>query len=572
MPISRFGRPLPAYALALLFLLFINGCNNPTEDKNLRGAIGEKAMVVSAHPLATQVGLDILKAGGNAVDAAIAVQFALAVVYPRAGNIGGGGFMLLRHQDGSTDALDFREKAPGKAHRDMYLGENGEVIEGLSFSGHLAAGVPGTVDGMITAHQKYSSMPFHSLVQPAIDLALNGFALTDKEAKSLNAKKEEFVKFNKIAPEFLMTKTWKAGDIIHMNDLGHTLERVRDLGRAGFYEGETAQLIVDEMTRGDGIISLEDLAGYQSVWRQPVAFGFRGYRVISMPLPSSGGIVLSQMLQMVSNYPLEEWEKYDARTVHLMAEAERRAYADRATHMGDADFFDAPVAMLTDSAYIQQRFANFDPEKASASEDIAAGQLLAAQSEETTHYSIVDPMGNAVSVTTTLNGSYGSKVVVSGAGFLLNNEMDDFSIKPGFPNYYGLVGGEANAIVPQKRMLSSMTPTIVEKQGKLFMVVGSPGGSTIITSVFQNILNVTMHGYSMQASVNAKRFHHQWLPDQITIEKGAFNEGLRDQLQNMGHQIKERSAIGRVDAILVLENGHLEGGADPRGDDTAAGF
>lgn len=558
----------------LLFVLFISlGCSS--RNLSEQGLITDQAMVVSAHPLASAVGVDILRRGGTAADAAIAVELALAVVYPDAGNIGGGGFMVLRKFDGSTDALDYREEAPSAAHRDMYLDEEGEPIQYLSLSGHLAPGVPGTVDAMVQLHDKYGTMPWEELVQPAVDLAAKGFPLTKKEARKFNEHRDAFKEHNTIMPEFaLKDRRWREGDTIRLEDLAATLQRIRDQKRAGFYEGVTAELIVEEMERGGGIITKEDLANYRAIWREPVTGNFQDYKVISMPPPSSGGIALIQLLTISEEYPLDEWGRSTANTTHLMIEAERRVYADRVELMADPAYYDVPREGLLDKDYIVQRMDDFSLDKATDSDKISAGEPYPYESQNTTHYSIVDPMGNAISATTTLNTTFGSKVFVGGAGFLLNNQMNDFSIKPGYPNVYGLVEGEANTIAPGKRMLSSMTPTIMEKEGELFMVVGSMGGSTIITTVYQIILNVTVHGLPAQGAVNAGRFHHQWKPDWVLSEWGALGAGTSMRLWFKGHKIVPRvgGTIGRAEAIVVMPDGRLQGGADPRGDDVADGF
>ncbi|WP_390904946.1 gamma-glutamyltransferase [Xanthocytophaga flava] len=540
--------------------------------QHTKGVTAKHAMVVSAHPEASRVGVEILKKGGNAVDAAIAVQFALAVVYPVAGNIGGGGFMVYRLKDGSTGTLDYREKAPAAAFEKMYQDSAGNVIQGLSINGHLAAGVPGAVDGMAEAHKKLGTLPWKDLVQPSIDLARNGVILTEKEANSLNNAKENFIKYNTHTPYLVREKPWQKGDTLFHPALALTLERIRDLGREGFYSGETANMIVREMQTANGIISLEDLRNYHAVWRDPMIGDYKGYKIISMPPPSSGGVALLQLLKMMENAKLRKWGWQQPNTVHWMAECERRVYADRASHLGDPDFYKVPVVDLLNANYLQERLQTIQMDHATPSNEIKAGMFARNESDQTTHFSIVDAQGNAVSITTTLNGGFGSKVVVKEAGFLLNNEMDDFSAKPGVPNLYGVVGGVANAVQPGKRMLSSMTPTIIEKKGKLYMVVGTPGGSTIITSVFQNILNVLEHKMGMQESVSAKRFHHQWLPDAIMAEKGAFSEEARKALEAKGHKITEVNGIGRVDAILIRKKHKMEGGADPRGDDTAIGY
>ncbi len=556
--------------IVLLAICFV-GCTSQTKKEKITGKLAESAMVVSAHPLASKVGVDILKKGGNAVDASIAVQFALAVVYPVAGNIGGGGFMLLRLASDSVAALDYREKAPAAATPAMYIGETGELVEGLSTEGHLASGIPGTVAGLAEAHAKFSKLPWKDLVQPAIDLARNGFALTKNEAEGLNEIQKDLVRLNTISPDFLLKEEWKEGDLIYWIDLANTLELIRDNGKAGFYEGKTADDLVAEMTRGKGIITHDDLKNYQAVWRKPITGFYKGYKITSMPPPSSGGIALMQLLKSVEPFPIAEWGWNSAKTTHLMTEAERRVYADRAAHLGDPDFFNVPVDMLLDSVYTAMRMQSFDMNMATPSTSIKEGSLT-GESDQTTHLSVVDKEGNAVSVTTTLNGGYGSTVIVDGSGFFMNNEMDDFSAKPGTPNMYGVIGGEANKILPHKRMLSSMTPTIVEQDGKLLMVVGTPGGSTIITSVFQTILNVLEHNMTMQEAVTAKRIHSQWFPDMVFNEIHALTNEDSLSLVKLGHSFKARRGIGRVDAILIRKDGKLEGGADPRGDDTAEGY
>ncbi|MDM1297331.1 gamma-glutamyltransferase [Empedobacter falsenii] len=532
----------------------------------------KNGVVVTAHPEASKVGVEILKKGGNAIDASIAVQFALAVVYPNAGNIGGGGFLVYRDAKGKTDALDYREKAPLKASEDMYWDKNGNAITDLSLYGQFAAGVPGTVDGMVKAHEKYGKLNWKELVQPAINLAQKGFKITKQQASELTNKHNDFVKYNSKTNALTSKSSWKEGDLLVQKDLANTLKLIQQKGRAGFYEGKTADLIVREMKRGNGIISHEDLKEYQSVWRTPVSGNYKGFKVISMPPPSSGGIALVSLFQSIEDYSINKWGFQADSTIQVMVEAERRVYADRAEHLGDPDFIKVPQKQLLDKSYNVNRMKDFSFDKATPSSVIKAGEIIGKESMETTHYVIVDKDGNAASVTTTLNNSYGSLVVVEGAGFLLNDEMDDFSVKPGTPNLYGLVGGKANAIEPSKRMLSSMTPSILEKDGKLFMVVGTPGGSTIITSVFQSILNVVDFGMTMQEAVAAPRFHHQWLPDQIDYEPNAISENVRESLKQKGYTLKERKPYGRVEGILVNTDGTYQAGADPRGDDKAVGY
>lgn len=534
-------------------------------------ATGDSAMVVTAHPMATKTGVEILRAGGNAVDAAVAVQFALAVVYPQAGNIGGGGFSVYRSKTGEVSALDYREKAPSAAYEKMYLDSLDDVIPDRSRLGVLAAGVPGTVDGMWELHKKYGKLPWKDLLAPAIELAEKGFQMTQKEADGLNAERNNFLHYSKpIIPAFVTQQKWEFRDWLIQKDLGTTLRAIADQGRDGFYTGGVAALIVKTMEKNHGMMTMEDLANYHSVWRAPLEFDYKKMHVITMPPPSSGGILLQQLLGIMEMHKLKSLGFHTAASIHLMAEAERRAYADRAEHMGDPDFWKVPVKQITSKSYLKERMKDFDATKASPSNTIVAG--IPKESEETTHYSIVDAEGNAISVTTTLNDSYGSRAVVAGAGFILNNEMDDFSVKPGAPNLYGAVGGKANAIQANKRPLSSMTPTIVTHKDKVWMVVGTPGGTTIPTSVFQTIVNVAEFDLPLPEALNAGRFHHQWLPDQISVETGKLPEEVLNQLKSMGHTIAPREQIGRVEAIVRLPNGDWQGGADPRGDDSAKGF
>jgi gamma-glutamyltranspeptidase / glutathione hydrolase len=526
--------------------------------------------VVSAHPLASKVGTEILKRGGNAFDAAIATQLALAVVYPAAGNIGGGGFMVARTGKGELLSLDYREKAPGNAHRDMYIDKDGKARTDLSQNGHLSSGVPGTVAGLF-ATLKYAKLPMAVLIQPAIELAEKGFALTKSEAASLNGIQASLKKYNSVMPVFVKTIPWKAGDTLIQKDLANTLMRIRDKGKAGFYEGETASLIETEMKRGNGIITKEDLKNYEAAYREPHVFDYRGYKVVTMPMPSSGGVLLNQMLGMVEDKPLSSYGFLSAQSVQLMTEVERRAFADRAEYMGDADFYKVPVKKMVSEDYLKERMKDYQQGVAGSSKIIQPGTMPAKESEETTHISVIDKDGNAVAVTTTLNNGFGSRTVVGGGGFFLNDEMDDFSIKPGVPNMFGAVGGEANAIMPGKRMLSSMSPTLVLKSGQPYLVVGTPGGTTIPTSVFQTIVDIIDFGMSTEDAVNKPKFHHQWLPDELQVEKD-FPMPLRDSLKKMGYTIVSRGNIGRTDVIKVLPDNTFEAVADNRGEDAAEGW
>ena len=555
-----------------LYIAVVVSCTNHNIPISNSGMTAIHAMVSSAHPLSSSVGLDILMNGGNAIDAAIATHFALSVVYPQAGNIGGGGFAIIRMNDGTINSLDFREKAPALALRDMYLNADGQLYDLHSTHGHMASGVPGTVDGMFALHQKYGTLPMAELIEPSIEMAHKGYALTHLSAELLNTKQEEFQIYNRWSTPYHNDQIWKAGDTIRQPDLVQTLKHILSKGRNGFYEGIVADQIVAEMQSGNGLISHADLKNYQSVWRKPVTGHYREHQIISMAPPSSGGVALIQLLQGTEGYPIADWGHNTHKTIHLMAELERRVYADRATYLGDPDFIDIPIEQLLDSLYNQQRYAGVSFDKATPSVLVSSGEIPPSESPETTHLSVVDANGNAVAITTTLNSSFGNKIMVKGAGFFLNNEMDDFSSKPGSPNQFGLIGGEANAIAPQKRMLSSMTPTIVTYKDQLKMVVGTPGGSTIITSVYQTLLNVIDHGMGMQEAVNAKRVHHQWYPDEIRVETDALTENVQTDLEQLGHQLRIIDKIGRMDCILVLPDGSLEGGADPRGNNTALGY
>jgi gamma-glutamyltranspeptidase / glutathione hydrolase len=560
-------------SLALSLSVLVISCGKKeTAPATKVGLIAEKAMVVSAREEASQIGLEILKKGGNAFDAMMATEMALAVAFPFAGNLGGGGFMVYRMADGTVGSIDYREKAPQAASKDMYLDEKGDVIPDLSTKGALASGVPGTIAGIFEAQAKFGKLTPAEILQPVIDLARNGFVVTKAQAERLQRNRDVFVEVN--GPETFFAKEIKEGDTLKIPVLAATLERIAQNGRDEFYKGETAKILARHMQEKGGIITEADLAAYEAAWRDPIVFPYRDLKIISMAPPSSGGITLAQILSMLEQHDLKKLGHHSPEYIQLLVEAERRAYADRNFYLGDPDFVKIPVDQLLDKEYLKSRMSNFSFEKATKSEEISEGKIAFAESMETTHYSIVDAEGNAVSVTTTLNGGYGSKVYIDELGFFMNNEMDDFSAKPGIPNMFGLIGAEANSIAPGKRMLSSMTPTIVEKGGKLWMVVGTPGGSTIITSVLQTILNVAEFDMGMQQAVEAPRFHHQWLPDLVNFEPDSFDSTLIATLKSRGYLINEKNSpiIGKVDAILVLPDGKLEGGADPRGDDKAAGF
>ena len=569
--LSRMKHLFGVLSVLILFTACRSEADIPLSYSVQRSGTFATAAVVGPHPLATEVGEAVMRRGGNAIDAAVAVQFAMAVVYPRAGNLGGGGFLVYRSADGEAMSLDYRERAPAAASRNMYLDGEGKVVDGLSTLGHLAVGVPGTVAGIAAMHEKLGSLPWAELVSPAIAYARDGYQLSAAEVSRLKQYHADFVALNETTP--FSDSTVRVGATVRQPDLAATLERIRELGPAGFYTGETSQLIVAEMQSGGGLITAEDLRDYEVSWREPILKDYRGYRLISMPPSSSGGVALAQMAKMLEPYDLADLGFHSAAATHLTVEAMRRAYADRAEYLGDADYFPVPTDSLLDDAYLAGRMQDFSADSASTSGGVESGLRLLKETFETTHISIIDSLGNAVSITTTLNGNYGSKVMVDGAGFFLNNEMDDFSAKPGVPNMFGLVGKEANAIQPGKRMLSSMTPTIIERGDRLHMVLGAPGGSTIITAVLQTFLNVTEYGMSLQAAVDAPRFHHQWLPDQILHEPNAFTPEVRARLDSLGHDLREVRSMAVIKALKVEADGSITAIGDARNpDDDVAGF
>ncbi len=523
-------------------------------------------MVVTSHYLATDEALKVLENGGNAIDAAVTAAFALAVTQPRSGNIGGGGFMLVSSETaGEVVAIDYREKAPAGASRDMFLDKDGNADSEVSRYSHKAAGVPGTVAGLALALEKYGTLSLADALGPAIRLAEDGFVIPSRFSDGISERADRLRQFESSAKVFFKPdgSLYEAGERFVQKDLAATLKRIAAQGVKGFYEGETADLIVAQMQRGGGLISHEDLKNYAPAIRKPVHGNYRGYDVYSMSPPSSGGIHVVQILNMLEGYPISETGHNSAATIHLMAESMKRAYADRSEYLGDTDFVKVPVTGLTSKDYAAELRATIDPQKATDSASLKPGNPAPYESNETTHFSVVDKFGNAVSNTYTINFSYGSHIVVDGAGFLLNNEMDDFSAKPGVPNAYGLLGGEANKVEPGKRMLSSMSPTIVQKEGKNFLVTGSPGGSRIITTTLQVLMNVIDHNLNIQAAVNAPRVHHQWLPDEIRVEEGISPDTV-GLLEGMGHTVSEQAAMGAIQSIMVGEDGTFYGGADPR--------
>jgi gamma-glutamyltranspeptidase/glutathione hydrolase len=541
---------------------------NPYQYEIVKEKSFDNGAVTSAHPLASMVGAAMMQDGGNAFDAAIATQLSLAVVFPGAGNIGGGGFMLARKVNGELIGIDYREAAPAKASRDMYLDEQGNPMDGKSTRGSSASGIPGSIAGMISTHA-YAKLAFAKLIEPAIEFAEFGYVISEREAKGLNADRENFLKFSSAPSAFTKKEVWKAGDTLIQPELAATLKLIQAKGLAGFYEGATAEYIVKEMQHSGGYVSVEDLKNYRPKFRKPIEFDYRGHHVISFAPPSSGGILIAQMMQMIAPYNVEKMGLNTLASVNFMVESQRRAYADRAEHMGDPDYWKVPTKTLISNSYAQARMNDYKEGVAGSSKITVAGG--AQESEQTTHLSVIDKEGNMVAITTTLNDTYGNKTIVAGAGFLLNNEMDDFSIKPGVPNMYGALGGEANSIQPGKRMLSSMTPTLVTLKGKPYISIGTPGGTTIPNQVYEGLVNIIDHKMTIKQAIDATRFHHQWIPDIVALESD-FPEDIETGLKNMGYKTIKRGKFGRMDGILISADGKRMAAGDKRGDDSVAGY
>jgi len=547
---------------------FLSQSSRPVKAKN--------GMVVSASTIASKVGSQILKDGGNAVDASVAVGFALSVTYPFAGNLGGGGFMVLHLKDGKSTTIDFREKAPLSAHRDMYLDKNGNYVPELSQTGETSAGVPGSVAGLIYALTKYGTLPLAKVIQPAIDLAKNGWTLDDRSADSFKRTLPKFSKYPSSIKIFSKNgEAFNQGEMFFQKDLAWTLEQIKDKGVDGFYKGKVAELIVKQVKGNGGYITLKDLEKYNPVEREPIYGTYRGHKIISMPPPSSGGIALVELLNIIENFTIEKNEWNSSSYINKIVEAMKYAYSDRTYHLGDEDFYPVPKKRLLSKEYAKSIFDKLTSYAKPSTEISTETPSEQKESTETTHFSVYDKEGNAVSVTTTINSGFGSKIVVEGAGFLLNNEMDDFSAKPGEPNQFGLLGSKANSIEPEKRMLSSMTPTLVLKNDKPYIIVGSPGGSTIITIVLQVILNVIDFEMNIQEAVNFPRIHHQWLPDKIYCEKYSVNKDVETKLLEMGYELANRNntfrILGSAQSIMI-KDGIIYGASDPRRSGTAVGY
>jgi len=569
--------PRVIYIIRFFFiLLLVQSAFSGVADNSVKKTTqARQGMVVSSEPNASQAGIEILKQGGNSIDAAVAVGFALAVTHPQAGNIGGGGFMVIRMADGTTTTFDYREKAPAKSAKDMFLDDKGNYVPEKSQEGYLACGVPGSVAGMLLAHEKFGILNRAQVLQPAIKLATKGFKVSAPFARDLNAAFENYGKYQATG-KFCSNdgKPYKEGEIFVQPDLANTLIRIAKEGRDGFYKGETAKLIVAEMNRGGGLISSDDLASYKAVERTPLRGSYRGYEIVSMGPPSSGGVLLIYMLNLLEKYDIAGLGFGSVETISILTETMKLAYADRAEFLGDPDYFHVPINTLLSKSYADERRKLIAPASAKPSTTISHGTITQKEHEETTHYSVIDRWGNAVSTTTTINGWFGNGVVIDGAGFFLNNEMDDFSAKPGVPNMFGVVGAEANAVQPNKRMLSSMTPTIVVKDQKPFLILGSPGGSTIITTVLQVLMNVVDYGMNIRQAVDASRIHHQWLPDTLRYEQAAFSKDVAQELKRRGFILAERPGHqGRVETIMIdPNNGLYLGVSDSRGPGLAVGY